>query len=181
MKPSQNLRTDLLFAHLGELRRRADTPGWRTAEELAVEDLEAFLTENRLLAEDVRFEEGSGLSRNNLTSAAAVVALLEHMTRHREANAFRESLPVAGVDGTLRRRMKDTPAAGNLRAKTGTLRWAQTLSGYVTTARGEPLAFSLLLNRYRPVGSRTGATELDEVAVMLAACQIGGGAPSAAR
>jgi D-alanyl-D-alanine carboxypeptidase/D-alanyl-D-alanine-endopeptidase (penicillin-binding protein 4) len=177
MKPSQNLRTDLLFAQLGELRRKADTPVWRTSEELAVEDLEAFLTEHRLLAEDVRFEEGSGLSRNNLTSAAALVALLEHMTRHREATAFRESLPVAGVDGTLRRRMKDTPAAGNVRAKTGTLRWAQTLSGYMTTARGEPLAFSLMLNRYRPVGQRTGATELDEVAVMLAESQIGTGAP----
>jgi D-alanyl-D-alanine carboxypeptidase/D-alanyl-D-alanine-endopeptidase (penicillin-binding protein 4) len=127
MKPSQNLRTDLLFAHLGELRRRADTPGWRTAEELAVEDLEAFLTENRLLAEDVRFEEGSGLSRNNLTSAAAVVALLEHMTRHREAPRSASRCP--WLAWWHRRRMKDTPAAGGLRANRNAAR-AQTLSGY---------------------------------------------------
>ena len=181
MKVSQNLRTDLLFAYLGEQRRRPETPAWRTSEELAVEELEAFLKEKDLRPGDVRFEEGSGLSRNNLTSAAAVMSLLQFMARHREAEAFRASLPIAGIDGTLRKRMKGTPAEGNVRAKTGTLRWAQSLSGYVTTAAGEPLAFSFLLNRYRAVHPRTGGGELDEVAVMLAECRVGETKPVAAR
>ena len=78
------------------------------------------------------------------------------------------SLPVAGVDGTLRRRLRDTPAEGNLRAKTGSLRWASTMTGYVTTAAHERLAFSLLLNRHSPEPGRKAAEELDRLAALLA-------------
>mgnify|MGYP003507139063 CR=1 FL=1 len=75
----------------------------------------------------------------------------------------------AGVDGTLRSRMKNTPAAGNVRAKTGTLRWANSLSGYVTTAAAERLVFSIMLNRYSaPDTEHSGRAELDTMAVMLA-------------
>ena len=67
------------------------------------------------------------------------------------------------------RHMLETAAAGNVRAKTGTLRWADSLSGYVTTAAGERLAFSLMLNRYAtPNPNRSGRGELDAIAVMLA-------------
>lgn len=168
MKPSQNLETDLIFAHIGETRRTADTPAWRDSEELAVPVLTEFLRAHGVPAGDVRFEEGSGLSRNNLTTANATVALLTAMTTHRAASEFADSLPVAGVDGTLRRRLKGTPAEGNLRAKTGSLRHANSLSGYVTTAAGERLVFSLTLNRnVQPVG-RNVREELDEIGVLLA-------------
>jgi len=170
MKPSQNLQTDLVFTYVGEKERMEDTPAWRTSEALGVAALRRFLQENRLHADDVRFEEGSGLSRNNLTSARAVVALLVFMAQHREAEAFRASLPVAGVDGTLRRRMRGTAAEGNVRAKTGTLRWANSLSGYVTTAAGEPLAFSVLLNRAVAGTGRAARDDVDAVAEMLARC-----------
>lgn len=168
LKPSQNLFADLLFDHVGELTRTPATPAWRTSEGLALDALEAFLRTNNLPAGDLHFDEGSGLSRNNLTSARLTLALLELMARHRSANDFANALPIAGVDGTLRRRMKGTPAEGNVRAKTGTLRWANSLSGYVTSAAGERLAFSLMLNRYVPTPDHSGRLELDAIAEMLA-------------
>ncbi|WP_414662272.1 D-alanyl-D-alanine carboxypeptidase/D-alanyl-D-alanine endopeptidase [Horticoccus sp. 23ND18S-11] len=168
MKPSQNLETDLIFAQVGEAVRPADAPLWRTTEPLAVGALRDFLSRSGLPADEVRFDEGSGLSRNNLTSANATVALLRFMAAHREAKAFAESLPIAGVDGSLRRRMKATAAEGNVLAKTGTLRWASSLSGYVTTAAGERLAFSAMLNRSVTPTGRFAREDVDAIAVMLA-------------
>jgi D-alanyl-D-alanine carboxypeptidase/D-alanyl-D-alanine-endopeptidase (penicillin-binding protein 4) len=79
------------------------------------------------------------------------------------------ALPVAGVDGTLKERFLGTDAEANLRAKTGTLRWAPTLSGYVTSEAGEALAFSIVLNRYQPEPSGLSATEeVDAIALQIA-------------
>lgn len=168
MKPSQNLQTDLIFGYIGEQGRPDDAPAWRTSEDLGVTALRDFLRENDLYVDDVRFDEGSGLSRNNLTSARALVALLAFMAKHREAEAFRASLPIAGVDGTLRRRLKATPAEGNLRAKTGTLRWANSISGYVTSAAGEELVFSVMLNRAVMPAGRSAREDIDAIGEMLA-------------
>jgi D-alanyl-D-alanine carboxypeptidase/D-alanyl-D-alanine-endopeptidase (penicillin-binding protein 4) len=167
MKPSQNLETDLVFDHTGEFFRKTNSPPWETSEELAVAALEKFLARNGIPA-DVHFDEGSGLSRNNLTSADATVALLALMAKGRWAQDYYDALPVAGVDGTLRHRLNSTPAYKNVRAKTGTLRWVNSLSGYVTTAAGEKLVFSLMLNRYDPPPGRKRTDELDDIAVRLA-------------
>lgn len=169
MKPSQNLETDLIFDYIGESRRTAETPAWRDSEQLALGALREFLLAQGVRADDVRFEEGSGLSRNNLTTANATVALLTAMSTHRAAKEFTDSLPIAGVDGTMRRRLKGTPAEGNLRAKTGSLRYSRALSGYLTTAAGERVVVSLMLNRQPPASSgRSVADELDEIVLMLA-------------
>lgn len=168
MKPSQNLETDLIFAAVGEQARPADAPAWRTSEQCGVAALRDFLRRSGLPADEVRFEEGSGLSRNNLTTANATAALLAFMAGHREATAFFDTLPVAGVDGTIRRRMKGTPAEANVRAKTGTLRWANALSGYVTSAAGERLVFSAMLNRHVAPPGQNGREDVDAIAVMLA-------------
>jgi D-alanyl-D-alanine carboxypeptidase/D-alanyl-D-alanine-endopeptidase (penicillin-binding protein 4) len=166
-KPSQNLYTDLLLAHVGEKCRSADDPPVMSSEDLGIRELNKFLSEAGIAPGEVLFEEGSGLSRNNLTTPNATVTLLSFMSRHRSATAYLEALPVAGVDGTLRNRLKGTAAAGNLRAKTGSLRWASSLSGYVTTAAGERLAFCFMLNRYHnPTG--LPRAELDALAVQLA-------------
>ncbi len=169
MKPSQNLYTDLLLAHMGERLRGIEEGLEGTSEELGIRELDKFLGEAGVKTGDVLFEEGSGLSRNNLTTPNATIALLQFMNRHACASAYLEALPIAGVDGTLKNRMKGTPAAGNVRAKTGTLRWANSLSGHVTTAAGGHWIFSAMLNRYHNTeGSGSGRAELDALAVMLA-------------
>ena len=176
MKPSQNLYAQLLFLQAGESMRKA---GDRVSlsEDLGQAALRAFLRKVGVADGEVLLEEGSGLSRSALVTPAAIVALLRHMDRHEHAAAFRESLPVAGVDGTLRLRMKGTPAAGQLQAKTGTLRYVNALSGYTATAAGERLAFSILLNAYRPPAAGSGRNEVDTVAVMLTSLAARSDAP----
>jgi D-alanyl-D-alanine carboxypeptidase/D-alanyl-D-alanine-endopeptidase (penicillin-binding protein 4) len=169
MKPSQNLYTDLLLAYVGEKNRSPEAAAGLTSEDLGIQELNRFLAEAGVHRGDVLFEEGSGLSRNNLTTPNATVALLQFMSKHAAAEAFLEALPVAGVDGTLRNRMKNTPAAHNVKAKTGTLRWANSLSGHVTSAAGEHLVFSIMLNRYHDTDpNRSSRSELDAIAVLLA-------------
>ena len=168
MKPSQNLETGLIFDHLGETFRAADAPTLQTTEESAVALLQDFFRRNGLPADDVRFTDGSGLSQYNLTTARATLELLKFMSTHRATKDFADSLPIAGVDGTLGQYMKGTPAENNLHAKTGTLRYTNSLSGYVTSAAGEKLAFSVILNRNVPPAGRNGSVEVDEIGVMLA-------------
>lgn len=168
MKPSQNLETDLILAQVGESLRTDATPAAARSDDLALAELKVFLTECGVGPNQVIFDEGSGLSRNNLTTAEATVRLLVHMSKQRAAADFFASLPIAGRDGSLARRMKKTAAENNVHAKTGGLRWAATLSGYATTAAGERVAFSLMLNRHVATAERRGTTELDEIAVMIA-------------
>jgi len=167
-KPSQNLYTDLLLAHVGERLRVAGMS--ETSEELGVRELNKFLDEAGVPKGEVIFEEGSGLSRDNLATPRATVTLLRYMSRHRWAQVYLDALPIAGVDGTLKNHMKGTPAEGNVRAKTGTLRWANSLSGYVTTAAGERLSFSVMLNRYdSPDRDHSARAEVEAIAILLAA------------
>jgi D-alanyl-D-alanine carboxypeptidase/D-alanyl-D-alanine-endopeptidase (penicillin-binding protein 4) len=158
----------LILAHVGSLALATNKSSTATSEDAGIRQLYAFLNQAGVRRGDVQFEEGSGLSRNNLTTPNATIALLQHMNRHAEAEAYLNALPVAGVDGTLRNRMRGTPAAGNVRAKTGTLRWANSLSGHVTTAAGEHLIFSIMLNRYVAGTNPPGRGEIDRIAVMLA-------------
>jgi D-alanyl-D-alanine carboxypeptidase/D-alanyl-D-alanine-endopeptidase (penicillin-binding protein 4) len=168
LKISQNLYADLLLAHVGEVCRTPEDPADMTSEDLGIRELRKFLTQAGVSTNEVFFEEGSGLSRDNLTTPDATVALLKYMSRHKCADAYLDALPIAGVDGSIRNRMKNTPAAGNVRAKIGGLRWANTISGYVTTAAGEHLAFSLMLNRYEPPTGAHGRDDLDAIIVWLA-------------
>jgi D-alanyl-D-alanine carboxypeptidase/D-alanyl-D-alanine-endopeptidase (penicillin-binding protein 4) len=166
-KPSQNLYADLLFAHVGETMRDDSTDPDTTSEELGVRALRQFLTHAGIEGSETIFEEGSGLSRDNLTTPNATVTLLKFMSQHKCAEAFVDALPIAGVDGTLRNRMKGTAAEGKVRAKTGSLRWAKSLAGYVTTAAGERLVFCFMLNRFQSVNGSPSA-DLDAMAVVLA-------------
>lgn len=92
------------------------------------------------------FNDGSGLSRRNRVSASIETNLLREIADQPYADEFRTTLAIAGRDGTLRGRMTGTRAEANLVGKTGTLRNVSALSGYVTTADGEPLAFSFISN-----------------------------------
>ncbi len=110
--------------------------------------------------------DGSGLARSDLVTASGLVALLAAMDRHPQAAVFRESLPVAGVDGTLQWRL--TEARGRIAAKTGTLTQASALAGYLTGSGGERLAFAILVNNLAG-GSRDAQAAVDAVARAVAA------------
>lgn len=164
MKPSQNLYTELLLRALGKIDA-ADPK--KTSEESGIDAVRSLLTRAGIDAGRLVIVDGSGLSRGNLVTAEATLQLLVYMNRHRYGQTFRDALPVAGVDGTLRNRMRNTVAMGNARAKTGTLSSATSLSGYLYTAAGERLAFSLMINNPpRDTDPRTNFT--DAVAVLLA-------------
>ena len=90
--------------------------------------------------------DGSGLSRGNRTTARQVVTLLRAMRSGQASRAWMASLTVAGRNGTLKRRMRGTAAAGRCSGKTGTLRGVSALSGYCTTTAGRRVAFSFLEN-----------------------------------
>ena len=165
MKPSQNLYAQLLLLLVA---RQAETKRGASAntEDAGLVELQKFLGEAGVRRGEALIEEGSGLSRGALVTAHATTTLLRYMDKHRHAGAFRDSLPIAGVDGTLKNRFKNTAAAGNLRAKTGTLRYVNTLSGYVTNRSGDRLVFSILLNNYGAAGG--GRAEVDALGEMLA-------------
>ncbi|MCL7959006.1 MAG: D-alanyl-D-alanine carboxypeptidase/D-alanyl-D-alanine-endopeptidase [marine benthic group bacterium] len=103
--------------------------------------------------------DGSGLSRYNRIAPSAMARLLRAMWRHDEYRVFFTGLPVAAVDGTLRRRLAGTPAEENVRAKTGSLSSARALSGYLADGSGETLVFSLMVNDYDVPGSVAVALE----------------------
>lgn len=166
LKPSQNLYTELLLRQLAAPLGNAQPAVGITAEN-GLEALRAFLRLAGIAESGVVGADGSGLSRSDFVTADAVVRLLTFMDKHAFRQAFRDALPVAGVDGTLRNRLRGTRAAGNLIAKTGTLSTATSLSGYVTSRGGERLAFSFIINNYTDdVDPRTRFTDL--LAVLLA-------------
>jgi len=170
LKPSQNLYAELILRTLGRVAASTATSVLevgRTSESAGVEVVRTFLREAGVDPSGLSLSDGSGLSRDDMVTAEATLQLLTYMRRHRFASAFREALPIAGVDGTIRNRMKGTPAQNNLRAKTGELRSASSLSGFVTTAAGEELVFSIMVNNY-PEGVNPPSVCIDPIAVLLA-------------
>ena len=163
MKPSQNLYAQLLLLQVGV---RTQKPG-QTTEEAGLAEMQKFLAEAGVKRGTVFLEEGSGLSRGCLLAPDATVLLLRHMDKHAAAAAYRASLPIAGVVGTLKARFTGTAAARNVLAKTGSLRYVSSLSGHVTTAAKERLVFSFMLNAYTGTAV-SGREVIDELAVLLA-------------
>ncbi len=119
------------------------------------------------VSDGFRIRDGSGLSYQDKLTARVVLKVLGAMARRADFPVFWRSLAIAGVDGTLEDRMRGTPAAGNVRAKTGTLNAASSLSGYVTTANGHTLSFAMLMNG-DPVPAAEAHAAQDAVAVLLA-------------
>jgi D-alanyl-D-alanine carboxypeptidase/D-alanyl-D-alanine-endopeptidase (penicillin-binding protein 4) len=171
LKPSQNLYTELILRTLGKVAPPPATATTSnltpTSEELGLEAVKTFLKSVGIRPEALVLDDGSGLSRNDMITADASVQLLTFMSKHRHAAVFRDALPIGGVDGTLRNRFKGTPAENNVHAKTGSLSSAASLGGYLTTAGGEKLAFSIMVNNYpRDFDPRSSC--IDPIAVLLA-------------
>jgi serine-type D-Ala-D-Ala carboxypeptidase/endopeptidase (penicillin-binding protein 4) len=163
LKVSQNLYADTLLKVIG--RPMAGGPANARDGRKAVQDvLRGWgITPNRYIQAD-----GSGLSRYNYLTASVLVDVLTRMYRdERHRAAFTDALPSAGVDGTLAGRMKDTKAQGNARAKTGSIANTRSLSGFVTSADGEPLVFSMIANNFN-VPSSDATAAIDRAVVRLA-------------
>jgi len=111
--------------------------------------------------------DGSGLSRRDAVSPEALLTVLQRMYDSTGTSPFMQALPIAGVDGSLANRMRDTLAARNLRAKTGTMSNIRTLAGYVTTLDGERLALVVMVNNFEGTGVQALAA-IDAIAVRLA-------------
>ncbi|MDQ6736723.1 MAG: D-alanyl-D-alanine carboxypeptidase/D-alanyl-D-alanine-endopeptidase [Gemmatimonadota bacterium] len=111
--------------------------------------------------------DGSGMARADLISPETIVRILQRMTESPDFAVFYDALPIAAVDGTISRRMAGTPAANNVHAKTGSLHWVRSLSGYVTDADGHRVIFSVLANKWTSP-SITVTSTADSIAASLA-------------
>jgi len=167
MKPSQNMFTETILWTLGEKIGRANGASGDSGQ-LGINVVKSFLTSIGIPADAVVQYDGSGLSRHDLITPNAVVALYTYMAKQsKNAQVWRDSLTIGGVDGTLRNRFRGTAAENNIRGKTGTIDQVSALSGYVTTKGGEELVVSIIVNGVPGTsGTRTALT--DEIVVNLA-------------
>jgi D-alanyl-D-alanine carboxypeptidase/D-alanyl-D-alanine-endopeptidase (penicillin-binding protein 4) len=161
MKRSQNLYAETMVHTLGWNENGKGT--FRGGREVVQRVLADFGVD----PEGYRYMDGSGLTRYNFVSPRQVTDILIGMDKGPYREIWFEALPIAGVDGTLRNRMKGTPAEGNVHAKTGTISNVRGLSGYVTTADGERIVFSFLVNAHLR-SSRDTETVTDGVLALIA-------------
>jgi D-alanyl-D-alanine carboxypeptidase/D-alanyl-D-alanine-endopeptidase (penicillin-binding protein 4) len=159
-KTSQNLHAELLLRTVGREKLGLGS----AAAGLKVE--RDFLKAVGIADGDVILSDGSGLARDDLVTPRAMVALLRYASHQSWGATFFSTLPVAGVDGTLENRMKNSPAAGFVEAKTGAEDHVRALSGYATTTHGEYLVFSMFENN-SPLRGLDAITTLDDVSIAM--------------
>ncbi len=155
-QPSHNLRAEMLLRLVGQ---RVRGEGSARAGLAAVTD---FLTRQGVGLEGWALHDGCGMADSNLVTARGLVTLLTTMTRHPHATAFKDSLALAGVDGTLKRRFLGTRSEGRLWGKSGAIRQTYTLAGYATGRRGETFVFTILLNHFAGDGA-TAYTAINDI------------------
>jgi D-alanyl-D-alanine carboxypeptidase/D-alanyl-D-alanine-endopeptidase (penicillin-binding protein 4) len=158
-KISQNLHAELLLRAIGKKQGDGSVRAGLRA-------LQDFLKTLGVAEGDVALNDGSGLSRGNLITPRATVKLLQFAAAQPWAAEFVDSLPVSALDGTLDTRMKDTPAAGRIRAKTGSLGNVNALAGFATTVHGTELVFSMFGNAHNLRG-RDATGVLDALCVAM--------------
>lgn len=161
-KRSQNLHAEMLLRLIGT---KSTGEGSAEAGLCATKDV---LTHLGVDTTGWDLEDGSGLSTADLVTPHGLVSLLQAMDAHRDAAVFRASLPIAGVDGSLRNRMKGTQAEGRVLAKTGSVDHVAGLAGYVDARDGTRLAVAILVNG--EVGTEHRATRaIDAICEILSA------------
>lgn len=162
LKPSQNQMGEVLMRTVGLERTgvgTADSGIAVTARQLAAWGIPR---------DGYELHDGSGMARADLISPETIVRILDRMRTSPDFTVFDNALPIAGIDGSISTRMRGTPAANNVHAKTGSLHWVRTLSGYVNDADGERLIFSILANKWTTPSSAV-TTTADSIAAALAA------------
>ncbi len=163
-KPSYNLGAEMLLYALA-----AKDSGSPAVAKNGIASLKKLISTIGLDPENYSLADGSGVSRYNLVSAELIVYILKYLYLNKPDIylKFYNSLPIAGVDGAIKRRMLNTAAQNNVHAKTGSLRGVSSLSGYVTSRNNHEIAFSILMENY--VGSSSTARNIqDTICEMLA-------------
>ncbi len=163
-KVSQNLHAELLLRLLGKEfgKEGSLAQGTRVVRQ--------FLIDTGVSDQDFFFYDGSGMSVDDRIAPRANTQLLVWVARQPWGAAFRATLPVAGVDGTLTNHFRDSRLKGKLWAKTGTLKETVALSGYLMAASGKTLAFSVMVNGHRP-GSNVESAAVERICDAIAATE----------
>jgi D-alanyl-D-alanine carboxypeptidase/D-alanyl-D-alanine-endopeptidase (penicillin-binding protein 4) len=162
LKTSQNLHAELLLRLLGktEASDGSFVQGARVVRQ--------FLVDSGIDDRDFFLYDGSGMSPNDRVAPRAFTHLLSWASHQPWGAEWRDTFPIGGIDGTLQNRFKNSPLTGKLWAKTGTLNEVNALSGYLTSASGRVLAFSIIVNGRRP-GSDAESQAIDRIAEAIAA------------
>jgi D-alanyl-D-alanine carboxypeptidase/D-alanyl-D-alanine-endopeptidase (penicillin-binding protein 4) len=176
-KESINLYAELILRTLGK-ERGATAPAkdpkkmrTRGDDEAGLAVIRQWLEKHDIATDAFALHDGSGLSRLDLVTPEATARLLAAITQTHAAQVFRDSLPVAGRDGTLKSRLRSS-AMGRVVAKTGTLTYINSLSGYVTTGDDETLAFSIICND--DTTAESSVKVIDAIATLLASYRESG-------
>ena len=163
-KVSQNLHAELILRMLGKAFAKDGSlaQGTRVVRQ--------FLVDAGVNDADFFFYDGSGMSMDDRVAPRAYTQLLAYASRQAWGAAWRGTFPTAGVDGSLAGRFRNSPLKGKLWAKTGTLNETNALSGYLETASGKTLAFSILVNGHRP-GSQAEIPAMEKICEAIAASE----------
>ncbi|HLL09797.1 MAG TPA: D-alanyl-D-alanine carboxypeptidase/D-alanyl-D-alanine-endopeptidase, partial [Rubrivivax sp.] len=148
-KTSDNALTRLLYLVLGVAHG-----GHGDTRQAADHQVRGWLAEHHIDATGLVLDNGSGLSRSERITPLQLASMLKAAHAGRHAAELRMSLPTVGVDGTMRNRLKDSPASGWARMKTGTLRNVVALAGYVNDAQGRPWAVAMMINHEHALRAR---------------------------
>jgi len=162
-KESDNLNAEMLLYALGN--QQSDEP---SSTEKGIVAVQQLIAQTGLEPDMYSIVDGSGLSNQNSLTPELLVDVLKYMHQSPYFDLFRNSLPIAGVDGTLANRMKKSAAYRNVTAKTGSLTGVCALSGYVTARNGHLLAFSIMIQNFVEKTSFVAANYIDRICEALA-------------
>ncbi|MEB3339971.1 D-alanyl-D-alanine carboxypeptidase/D-alanyl-D-alanine-endopeptidase [Okeania sp.] len=166
-KKSNNVYAEALLRQLGV--RSKLVPNQKSNNDTltkSLEEVKIILTRLGVAPNSFRLNDGSGLSRHSLVSPEALVQTLRIMANSPWGNIYRNSLPIAGVSGTLSGRFRNSFAEGNVQAKTGTLSGVLGLAGYIEPPNFEPLVFSIIVNQ-SDLKNRDMRSAIDEIVLLL--------------
>jgi serine-type D-Ala-D-Ala carboxypeptidase/endopeptidase (penicillin-binding protein 4) len=159
---SINLYADALARLIGKrLAGKADYDG-------AVAAISSYWTNKNADMRGFYVKDGSGLSPSGSMTAQNLTEVLAVSTREKSFKDFYKSIAVLGQSGTVRNIGKGRRAAGNVRAKSGSIEGTRAYAGYVTTKSGSLLSFALIAHKYRPESSRIVSEELSKIMILLA-------------
>ncbi|HWR15086.1 MAG TPA: D-alanyl-D-alanine carboxypeptidase/D-alanyl-D-alanine-endopeptidase [Terriglobales bacterium] len=159
-KVSQNLHAELMLRLLGREKGASGTI------QAGLEVVRGFLLQAGVHSDEYIFFDGSGLSRQNLATPHALVRLLQYADTQSWGPKFQDTLPVAGLDGSLSERFRSTSAQGRVQAKTGSLGHVNSLSGYATTLSGDKVAFAIMVNNHN-LPSKRALETIDKIVTSI--------------